>query len=316
MGEICLGLGASHSPVLFVDPEKWLARVHEGGSTVGEPESFKLTPENVEKTKAQIRRCHEAYRELHKLLTDARPDALVIIGDDQGENFTSGIMPPLAIYIGSDAEGSFSLGRRLPLEEQEDLRRVKVTCDDALARQILQEFMNNDLDVAFSDKLPGKGLGHAHIWPLKFLLPELEIPIVPIFINAYFPPQPKPIRCYLLGALLAKAVQKSGKRVAIFGSGGLSHFPRHLGPWGISPYPIEKRWYIDEAFDREVLSLMISGRGRDLADLTSEDLQRSGNLELRNWIALSGALGERKGRLLAYEPVYTVAIGLAFSAWT
>jgi aromatic ring-opening dioxygenase LigB subunit len=246
---------------------------------------------------------------------EAKPDALVIIGDDQGENFNTTNMPPFAVYVGSKTEGSFSLGRRLPMDKQEDLRRVEVACDDNLAKNILDELFNGDLEVAFSEKLSGDGLGHAHIWPLKFLTPELHIPIVPIFINAYFAPQPKPNRCYLLGELLAKAIHKSHKRVAIFGSGGLSHFPRHLGSWGIPPYPLEKRWSIDESFDRKVLDLLLSGEGHELSELSSEDLRESGNLELRNWIALSGVLGDRKGKLLAYEPVYTVAIGLAFAAW-
>lgn len=315
MGEICLGMGASHSPILFVSPEKWLARIHKGQSSADEPQSFKLTPDNVAKTRIQVQRCHEAYGKLRGLLREARPDALVIIGDDQGENFYPGNMPPFAILVGADAEGSFSLGRRLPLEEQEDLRRAKVSCDASLAGLIHQEFIDGDLDVASSQSLPGEGLGHAHMWPLKFLAPDLDIPIVPVFINAYFPPQPKPGRCYLLGALLAQAIRKSNKRVAVFGSGGLSHFPRHLGPWGISPYAIEKRWHIDEAFDRSALDLLISGRGKELAQLSSAALEKSGNLELRNWIALSGAMAEQKGRLLAYEAVYTVAIGLAFAAW-
>jgi aromatic ring-opening dioxygenase LigB subunit len=301
---------------LFVSPEKWLARVHEAVSSPEEPNSFKLTAENLEKAKTQVQRCHEAYHELHRRLVDSQPDCLVIVGDDQGENFTSSNMPSFSIYLGTHAEGSFGLGKRLPLEQQEDLRRVDIPCAADLAKQILEEFIEGDLDAAWSDRLPGEGLGHAHVWPLKFLIPGLEIPIVPIFVNAYFAPQPKPSRCYLLGRLLAKAIEKSGKRVAILGSGGLSHFPRHLGPWGISPYPVEKRWQIDEAFDRKVLDLMLSGKGKALVNLSSDDLQRSGNLELRNWIPLSGALGERKGRLLAYEPIYTVAIGLAFSVWT
>lgn len=315
MGEICLGFGASHSPLLFVTPDKWLARIHRE-PLANEPKSFRLTPENIQKTRMQVQRCHEAYRELHRLLMKTKPDALVIIGDDQGENFNTSNMAPFVIYSGDEVEGTFSLGRRLPREEQEDLRQVKVRCDAVLAKQILHEFMNADFDVAFSETLPGEGLGHAHMWPLKFLTPELDLPIIPVFINAYFPPQPRPSRCYLLGKIIAQAIRKTNKRVAIMGSGGLSHFPRHLEAWGIPPYPSEKRWYIDEAFDRHALDSMILGNGQHLAELTSDDLQRTGNLELRNWIALMGALGQCKGQLLAYEPIHTVAIGLAFSAWT
>ncbi|MHB8619770.1 MAG: DODA-type extradiol aromatic ring-opening family dioxygenase [Chloroflexota bacterium] len=310
-----MGLGASHSPILFVSPDKWLARVHEGQALDDEPPSFKLSPENVAHTNAQIQRCHAAYAELRAALEQARPDALVILGDDQGENFNATNMPLLSIYTGDEVEGSFGLGRRLPVEQQEDLRRAGVPCDGGLAELILQECVEGGLDLASSRQLPGEGLGHAHMWPLRYLTPALDLPIVPIFINAYFPPQPAPERCYLLGRLVEQAIRKSHKRVAVFGSGGLSHFPRHLGSWGIPPYPVERRWHIDEAFDRRVLQLMVEGMGRDVASLTSAELTDAGNLELRNWIALSGALGDRPGRILTYEPVYTVAIGLAFAVW-
>lgn len=315
MGTVCLGLGAAHSPLLFVSPQKWLTRVHEGVSSPDEPESFQLTPSNIEKTLRQVERCHEAYGRLRTLLEEARPDVLIIIGDDQGENMTKRNMPPFAIYTGSSVEGSFGLGRRLPLEQQEDTRRVNVRCDATLAQHILEVLLEGGMDAAYSEEIPGDGLGHAHMWPLRYLTPNLNLPIIPIFINAYFPPTPSPNRCYLLGKLVADAVIDSDRRVAILASGGLSHFPRHLGSWGVAAYPEYRRWSIDEAFDRKVLEYLLTGEGEQLAKLTSQELSDSGNLELRNWIALAGALGKRSGELVGYEAVYTVAIGMGFAAW-
>ena len=65
------------------------------------------------------------------------------------------------------------------------------------------------------------------------------IPIVPVALNTYFPPnQPRPRRCYDLGQAIRKAVQsaKGGARVGILASGGLSHFT------------------VDEELDRRVLA--------------------------------------------------------------
>lgn len=317
MGDIALGFGAAHSPILFVSPEKWLARVHQGAPNSNEPDSFKLTPDNVAMAKKQVKRCLAAYSSLRSLLREVRPDCLLIIGDDQGENFTRHLMPPFAIYVGDRAAGSFSLGARIPEDEQEDVRKFTVPCDRQLAAGILQKCLDSGIEMAFSEELPGQdGLGHAHSWPLRYLTPDLDLPIVPLFVNAYFPPSATPARCYALGQAIKEAISESERRVAVFASGGLSHFPRHLSRWGIPAYPVEKRWEIDEQFDQRLLGDMIGRKGRKLAELTSDDLHAAGNVEARNWIVLAGLLGDRQGRLLAYESVRTVAIGMGFAVWT
>ena len=44
-------------------------------------------------------------------------------------------------------------------------------------------------------------------------------------------------------------------------------------------------------------------KGEKLAELTAEDLGKHGNgaHELRNWLAVYGAIGDRKGEIEAYE---------------
>lgn len=316
MGEICLSLGAAHSPILFVQPEKWLARLHKGPAHPNEPASYQLTDENVQRAKMQVSECLAAYTEMRRLLEACKPDALLVIGDDQGENFSHQLIPQFIIYAGAEAKGSFSLGSRLPLEEQEDTRTVEVKCDQALANELLQSCLDSNIDIAFSRELPGRhGLGHAHMWPLRHLTPNLHIPLVPVFVNAYFPPTASPERCHAFGQALAEGIKNSGKRVAVLASGGLSHFPRHLSEWGISPYPPEKRWHIDEAFDRDLLDRMTAGRSDELKALSGAVVDAAGNVESRNWLVLAGMLGPRQGRLLTYQPIYTVAIGMGFAVW-
>ena len=72
-------------------------------------------------------------------------------------------------------------------------------------------------------------------------------------------------------------------------SGGLSHFPgtdRYASP--------------DFEFDRALLELLAEGRGGELAAVTGEELDKAGNVELRTWITLLGAVGDgaRAGVLL------------------
>jgi len=53
------------------------------------------------------------------------------------------------------------------------------------------------------------------------------IPIVPLVVNTYYPPnQPTPRRCFALGSAVRKAIESFTLdfRVGILASGGLSHF--------------------------------------------------------------------------------------------
>jgi len=83
------------------------------------------------------------------------------------------------------------------------------------------------------------GEGHALAYVHRHVLDATKpAPVVPIFLNTYFPPnQPRPKRCYQLGQAVRQAVEKfpEDARVGILASGGLSHF------------------LVDEEFDRAIL---------------------------------------------------------------
>ena len=49
--------------------------------------------------------------------------------------------------------------------------------------------------------------------------------MLPIYINAYLPPQPTMERCYAFGQAVARTVTALGLKTVILSSGGMSHFP-------------------------------------------------------------------------------------------
>jgi len=57
------------------------------------------------------------------------------------------------------------------------------------------------------------------------LTPNWNIPIVPIVVNAFAPPMPSLRRCMQVGACVRNAIERwlEQKRVAVIGTGGLSH---------------------------------------------------------------------------------------------
>jgi aromatic ring-opening dioxygenase catalytic subunit (LigB family) len=147
-------------------------------------------------------------------------------------------------------------------------------------------------------------VGHAFAFLYEHLLPDNEIPVLPIMINTFFPPnQPTPGRCYAFGQALRRAVESwsSDARVALVASGGLSHT------------------IIDEEIDHMTLDAMLEKDQRGLAELPVERLNL-GTSEIRNWIAMAGAMEAEEMRLIGdYVPCYRspagTGCGMAFAYW-
>ncbi len=138
-------------------------------------------------------------------------------------------------------------------------------------------------------------------------LDTLGIPLVPVLQNSIVPPIPEQHRCYEVGQALADIIHNdlsAGMRVALIGSGGLSHEP------GGSRY-----YVIDEAFDRWFLELATSGdHARMLRELTFDRMEASGSggtVELFAWVVIMGAIGARPAGTSAMQ---CTAISAAASA--
>jgi 2,3-dihydroxyphenylpropionate 1,2-dioxygenase len=134
-------------------------------------------------------------------------------------------------------------------------------------------------------------LDYAFYVPLHFTMPERAVPIVPLYVNVYLPPQPTPRRCYAWGRALRAILDARPERVALLASGGMSHYP------GTDRYGSP-----DFDWDRAMLTALAEGRGAETARLTGEELDKAGNVELRTWITLLGAVGDARADVLCYEP--------------
>jgi protocatechuate 4,5-dioxygenase beta chain/2,3-dihydroxyphenylpropionate 1,2-dioxygenase len=223
-----------------------------------------------------VLRVHAAYATVKRLLTDARADVICIIAGDHVEGFFLNAVPAFAVYAGAAISGKF--GRydyTLPVHEP-------------LARAILQQGIEREFDLTYSQDLR---LDYAFYVPLHFTMPEPRVPIVPLYVNVYLPPQPTPRRCYAWGRALREILDGRPERIALMASGGMSHYPgtdRYASP--------------DFEWDRQMLDALKAGRGADTARLTGEELDKAGNVELRTWITLLGAVGDARAEVLCYEP--------------
>lgn len=236
---------------------------------------------------AQVARVHAALRELGHDLAAAAPDAVAVIAGDHIEAFFLNAAPALAVFVGQACAGSFG-----PY-------RYRFGVHEPLARAVLEEGIGAGFDLLYSQDLP---LDYAFYVPLHFLMPTPALPIVPLYVNVYLPPQPTPARCYQWGQALGRILRGRSERVALVASGGLSHYP------GTDRYGSP-----DYAFDRWLLDCLANGRGPEVAALSSAQLDAAGNVELRTWITLLGAVGAARARVLAYEPSWHH--GYAVVAW-
>ena len=326
MARIVLGLGTSHSPMLSTTPDIWPQHVerdkrnqalwgidgqthdYEGLLAIADPSIAKEV--SPEKWQSRYDACQKGIARVGEILAKVAPDVLVMIGDDQKEVIHDDNMPAMLVYWG-DTFLSIPRDRsRMPpsiaaaawANEFEAERSFPVA--NTLGLHIIQHLNNQDFDVAHSRYLPaGRGMGHAFGFVYRRIMDGNAIPVVPILLNTYYPPnQPTPGRSYDLGKSLRQAIESwdEGLRVAVLASGGLSHF------------------VIDEELDEGVLKAL---REKDEAHLRALPRNRlnSGTSETRNWIAAAGALEELDMKVIDYVPCYRSPAGtgcaMGFAYW-
>ncbi len=278
MAEIVAGIATSHVPFLAMHPQ------------------FELAEEG------QRSRVVAGLGEAREILERARPDAIVIFSTDHFDRCFYNNLPPFLVAVGEEAEGPVNEWLRMP--------KVKLKVVGRLGRFIVSEGLENGVDFALSEDLP---LDHAEVVPLSYITPKWNIPIVPIVVNAFAPPMPSLKRCFQVGAFVREAIERwpEKKRVAVMGTGGLSHW---VGP--------PETGKVNAEFDRWFLDCLVEGRGAEVVEKykRAEELEKiagNGGQEIRDWLAVAGAMpGSLKPRVLAYEPIPQWATGTGVMAWT
>ena len=238
------------------------------------------TPQLIARPETEDRdlvlRVHAAFGRVRARLAALDLDAIAVVAGDHVEAFFLDRVPALAVYVGAEAAGTFGHYRyRFPIHEP-------------LARAVLEQGIERGFDLLYTQDAP---LDYAFFVPLHFTMPEPAVPLVPLHVNVYLPPQPTPRRCYEWGRALGEILRARPERIALMASGGLSHFPgtdRYASP--------------DFDFDRQLLDALAAGRGHELAAITAEELDKAGNVELRTWITLLGAVGAARADVYCYEP--------------
>jgi Catalytic LigB subunit of aromatic ring-opening dioxygenase len=278
MAQIVVGIACSHVPFMASE-ENW--------NRLNEPERKNL---------------RTGFTQARELLEESRPDVLITFADDHFDRCFYDNLPAFLIGVGEEAAGPAIAGFDLP--------QVNMPIASELARFILRTGLEDGVDFAFSEELP---LDHAEMAPMIHLTPRWNIPIIPIVVNAFAPPMPTLKRCFDVGAFVGGCVARwpQDQRVAVLGTGGLSHW---VGP--------PETGQINEEFDRWFLDRLITGEIPEITNRYAryEDLEAAagnGGQEIRDWLAVAGAMPPgMRPRLLAYEPLKSWSTGTGIVAWS
>src|SRR3954452_8849865 len=191
---------------------------------------------NANAEPAHVDRVQAAATGIGARLKAMAPDLWIIFSNDHAEQFFLGAAPPFTIHVGNEAHGSFA-GRQFHWQVPSEI-----------GFEIVRQMYRQGFDPAFTSTAK---IDYAIGIPLTHL--GIEDAVLPIYVNAYLPPQPTMERCYAFGQALARAVSAMGLRTVILSSGGMSHFPgtdRYSNP--------ELDW------DHKVLSKLAEGNLKSL----------------------------------------------------
>lgn len=328
MARISAVIATSHTPFLFQPAEWWSATQSQRHFAEGCP------VDSDAENRRKIQRIDAAFEVLRGVIERAKPDVLLIFGDDQDEQFGVRNYPAFAILSGEDLAGyrevGYTGGKPHPQwkpKTPENWTTIKTHAP--FARYLTTSVMREGFDPAFMAGLPREdlGLGHAFTRPVSRLDPGFTIPIVPVLVNCYYPPQPTAARCLALARALRGVVERWTEdiSVAAIGSGGLWHTPG------------ARDAYLDEDFDQTILAHLKRGdpdaaaryfdgwtppaERRHLRCYESFEGQSrmpggvgSGSGETRTWIMAAG-IGNKPAQIVDYVPIHASPVGAGFAYW-
>ncbi|AJC23113.1 hypothetical protein [Pandoraea pulmonicola] len=340
MARIVFAMGCSHGPMLATPPDMWHLRAGADRKNPqhwfrGEALSYDalLTAraheaprfaEAIEPEAKQARfdACQRALDTLAERFAAARPDVVILLGNDQREVFKEDLTPSITVYAGERIENiplTPAQVERLPpgvaIAEAGHCPPEGATYPGApgVADALIRSLCDAHFDVARSARLPGgddrqHGIPHAFGFLYRRIMRDVPPPSVPIFLNVGVAPnQPRAARCLDFGHALRAAIERlpgnmRDMRVAVLASGGMTHF------------------VIDEALDQRVLSAFAARDEAALAEIP-EPYFNGNTAEIKSWYPLAAAMHDLDWpmTLVDYVPCYRTEAGtgnaMAFAYW-
>lgn len=222
-------------------------------------------------------------------LEATQPDAVIVMAAEHFANFFMNNMPAFAMGMGKRYDA--------PIEDPAwlGIEKVQVPGNSELSKRLITEVMQS-VDVAFAEEWK---FDHGIIVPLHFLTPRYDKNIIPVNINCQGPPLTPLHRAWAFGDALRRACDKVPERIALVGTGGISH-------WPATPDSGKVNWEWDQRFmdhwcrnDKDAM----------LAYTDEETLRDAGQggFEIRTFMAVAAA-ARGLGKILHCAPIPIFAV--------
>lgn len=218
-------------------------------------------------------------------------EALVVVAAEHFANFFMDNMPAYCIGMADNYHG--------PIEDEEwlGIKRRNIPGNSDLSHRLIRDVME-EVDVAYAQEWK---FDHGIMVPLHFLNPDNNIEIVPVNINCQGPPLTPLHRTWAFGKALRQAIDSAPEKIALIGTGGVSH-------WPATP----DSGKINEPWDRNFLDKWAANDKEAMLKYTDEECYAEGGqgaFEIRTFITIAGACEGNTGEIWFYAPIPIYAVG-------
>ena len=238
----------------------------------------------------------DGYDRARAWLARTPPDVVVVIYNDHGLNFFLDKLPTFAVGAAPEYRNADE-GWGLPVQPP-------YPGDPAFSWWLIESLVADEFDVAMCQEML---VDHAFAIPLSLLWPGAARPVrtIPVAINTVQHPLPSPARCFKLGQAIGRAIKAYDEdvNVLVLGTGGLSH-----------QLDGTRAGFINKPFDLMSLDKLANDPKALTAITSLELIEMAGSqgVELLNWIAMRGALGDQVNEVHRnyHIPISNTAAGL------
>jgi protocatechuate 4,5-dioxygenase beta chain len=244
------------------------------------------------------RRLFEGVLPARKWIDEVKPDVAIVIYNDHASRFALDMTPTFAIGMAEQFT---------PHDEGYGPRPVPVCQGDpALAWHLAESLvLKEEFDIAMVGEMT---VDHGLTVPLSLMFGQPQdwpCRIIPLCVNVIQYPQPTALRCLRLGQAIRRAIDsyEPDLKVAIFGTGGMSHQLQG-----------ERAGLINAEYDKMWLDKMESDP-QSLSKISHTELLReagSEGLEIIMWLIMRGALDLKVRRIhrFYHVPASNTAYGM------
>ena len=240
---------------------------------------------------------YAAFDDMRADLEASGAEAVIVIAAEHFANFFMNNMPSFAVGMADFYDG--------PIEDPGwlGIDKFRAPGNRALSQRVIAEVMQT-VDVAYAEEWL---FDHGIAVPLHFLTPRFDLPVIPININCQGPPLTPLHRAWALGEALRRAADAVPERLAIIGTGGISHWPATPDSGKIN-----RDWDLDfmDRWCRNDRSALL-----DYDDLTVYADAGQGGFEIRTFLAVSAAAAGAQGTVHFCEPIPIFAVSCTIASY-